>query len=104
MAETKNADIGCLAGIGALLLLPFMRMADGFVVMLLWRWFAVPLLHLPSLGLVGAIGLSVLIGTLTHHYSYAVEDPKYTLWVKVGSWFVLRCIILATGYVAHLFL
>lgn len=39
---------------------------EGFTIYKLWAWFAVPLLHAPSLGIAGAIGLSTLASAFQH--------------------------------------
>lgn len=47
---------------------------EGFVLIKLWNWFALPLFpSLPNLNIPQAIGISMLVGFLTHQY---MELPK----------------------------
>ena len=46
----------------ALVLMVPLQVIRGFTVSVLWGWYAVPYLNLPPLGVVPAIGLSLLVG------------------------------------------
>lgn len=50
-------------------LVVFSALWRGFVLTLLWAWFAQPVFGLPALGLAQAIGVSLTIGFLTHEYA-----------------------------------
>lgn len=49
---------------------------NGYALMVLWGWFVVPLFDLPPLTIAQAIGLSVLVGFLTHQRIESKEDEK----------------------------
>ena len=40
----------------------------GAVLVLLWDWFIVPKFGLPHLGIIDALGISMLVGLLTYQY------------------------------------
>ena len=46
----------------------------GFVLTKLWVWFIVPVFHVPLLTIALAIGLSLVIGFLTHQYMRNTDD------------------------------
>jgi hypothetical protein len=66
----------------------------GFVLSVLWGWFAVPL-GAPALGVVSALGLSVLLSYLLHH----TTGNK-----SLSDVFIEALAALSVGYVFHLFM
>ena len=48
----------------------------GYVLSVIWGWFAVPTFGLPPLSLVPAIGISYIIGFLTCQYNPPRKDDK----------------------------
>lgn len=62
--ETSTAScVGWL--LIAVLLTPVHWVLDGWVLSILWGWFAVPTFGLPALSIPTAIGLRVILGYLT---------------------------------------
>lgn len=62
---------------GALLLLPLVALLHGWVLTILWGWFVVSTLHVPSLTLFPAIGISLVLGFLI--YVPTPERPDDTV-------------------------
>jgi len=80
----------------------FFSIYRGFVLTLLWKWFAVPIFNLPSLSLVEAIGVSVLVGFLlggSRSYNDDNKDGK-----KLITAFMAPAVALLLGWVVHLFM
>lgn len=75
MNEKEVKDLlGCILGILAILVSPLGYILNGWVLSLLWEWFVVSVFGVPALGIAQAIGLSIIIGFLTRHVSYAKAD------------------------------
>lgn len=101
---------GCIIIVVALLATPFLYALDGWVLSILWRWFIVPF-DAPVLSVPAAIGVSIVVGFLTHQITYKhgrdgrsageqLEDSLST----IGTALVLPFITLLTGYIVSLFL
>jgi len=56
--------LGAILGVVALIVLSVAL--NGFALSLLWDWFIVPVFGLPKLPVTSAIGLSLVVGYLTH--------------------------------------
>ena len=69
---------------------------EGFVIYILWGWFAVPIFELRSLTIVQAIALSLMVGLLTNQY-YATPDGK--TWERFGFMFFHPLAVLAVGWI-----
>ena len=61
-------SVGCILVLVACVVAPFSYIVNGWVLAVLWRWFAVPL-GLPSLTVPYAIGVALIVGFLTHQQS-----------------------------------
>lgn len=61
--EGTLAVFGCL---GIVAMMPLIYVFDGYVLSVLWKWFAVPVFHLPALAIPYAIGISIIMSLLTH--------------------------------------
>ncbi len=49
---------------------------EGYVLSVLWRWFMVPILGLPALSVVQAIGIALVVAMLTHQKSHDYPEDK----------------------------
>jgi len=67
--------LGCLISFFGLLALPFAYVVNGWALSILWRWFVVSTLNLPSLSIPAAIGIAIIAGYLTEK-GYEDEDSK----------------------------
>jgi hypothetical protein len=92
-------DKDCLSVVALLLALPFGIVWQGFITVVLWGWFVVPLFGLPQLGIAYAVGLRALIGSFTIRQP---SDSEGVAAVIVKS-ILYPAAILAIGWVASLF-
>lgn len=104
--NTSRTDERAIAGcIAALLVGPpvfiamtaAMCLLEGYAIFKLWGWFAVPLLHAPSIGIAAAIGLSTLAGAFQNppamvKSEYRDNAAAYWPWLRYPFF-------LAIGYV-----
>ena len=66
-------------------LLVYGYVVDGYVLSMMWGWFIVPVFHLPTLSIVQAIGVGMVVSFLVRSYFMAKEDiNKKSKWEKVG--------------------
>lgn len=87
-----------------IILFPFSSIVRGWVLTILWKWFAVQPLHAPQLSIPVAIGL-VGIWTLLN-VNAAAEDPEYKkqpFWIKMMARLFVDLFGLGFGWVVHLF-
>ncbi len=70
-------------------------LARGFVLTVLWGWFAVPVFGLPPLGIAPALGLAVLLNYLLNH-----KRADQSLAGIFGN----ALATLGVGWVIHLFI
>jgi hypothetical protein len=73
----------CLFGIPALLV--FSAMWRGYVLAVLWGWFFVPYLHAPTISVTVAIGISLIVGFLTHQDFQKKEEDNKDWPKKIGE-------------------
>lgn len=87
--------IGLITIVGAIL--------DGFVISILWNWFMVPIFDLPSLSIISALGLSLVIAWFTSHNNTGKNEEVDNK--KAIILFIMRPILfLLIGYIVHLFM
>lgn len=55
----------------------FGTISRGFVIMKLWGWFMVTTFALPTLGLIQAMGVSLVVGLLTAEFSNIKTDEEW---------------------------
>lgn len=97
MNEKKDLDskdlalVGSLSILGLLIILPAIWIWNGYVLMILWRWFIIPISKLPSIGILEAMGIDLVVALLTftpsmkretNHWktlAYAVGGPGFAL-------------------------
>jgi len=60
---------------------------NGYALSVLWRWFVVPVFGLPELGIVSAIGISMVVHFLT--YQDMPEDKSKSF----GEKLTMKCMI-----------
>lgn len=73
----------------------------GVILQILWAWFMVPTFGFTPLGLAAAIGLSIVIGFLTHQY-VPTDDEDLDKSILYG--FIYPLVVLAFGFVVRLFM
>ena len=86
--------------IGLVLLMIVGYVLDGLALQFLWGWFMVPSLNLPVISFVQAIGISIVIGYLTHQYIHLRDEYEWELIVYT---IMSPIITLTVGWIVHLF-
>lgn len=89
----------------AILLIPFAAIWNGWALSVLWGWFVVPVFALPPLSVAPAIGISMVVGYLTHQPTVAQEhkgDEGLVYAIIVTA--VRPMIALSFGWVVHQFM
>lgn len=77
-------------------------MWEGYVLSILWKWFAMPLFNgLPALSLVHAIGISALVGLLTHQGGYKKPTEEESIRIMVYG-VINPTFVLLIGWIASL--
>lgn len=78
----------------------------GYVLSILWAWFAVPVFGLPALGIAAAIGVALVISFLTHQYVYTEDErgPAAKFGAMFGAAFLYPLIVLTTGWIVKGFM
>jgi len=108
--STNEFSTGCLAILGAIALIPILiatsALLNGWVLTKLWGWFIVPAFELPSLTLLPAIGIGLVVSLLTHqhvHNDYG-DDKAKALASALGAMILSPLMSLAIGYIVTLFM
>jgi hypothetical protein len=60
-----------------LFVLLYAQLLNGFALATLWAWFVVPTFQCVSLSIPAAIGISTVVGYLTHQVGTTKKDEKY---------------------------
>jgi len=107
-SEEENTLWGCFGVLVALIIGTILSTAvNGWALMTLWGWFVIPVFGLPSLSIVQAIGVALVVSFLTKHTDTSVQQKRSTgeaIGFLVGSSFFLPVITVAIGYVVHQFM
>jgi multisubunit Na+/H+ antiporter MnhB subunit len=73
---------------------------EGWVLSVMWKWFAVPLFGLPRLNIGECIGIAMICSLLTHQYQPTPKDQKSAdRWTAVLRLFVTGGIVLLVGWI-----
>lgn len=74
---------------------------EGFVLVKLWNWFALPLFPtLPTLNIPQALGISILVGFLTHQYIGLPElESRYDKIIRTVTILIKPWIVLLFGFI-----
>jgi hypothetical protein len=98
------ASIGWFVGVLALLALSLIW--RGYVLAVLWGWFAVPTFGLPELALAPAMGLSLVVSFLTYQIDATKkqEGSEMARFTKAAAHSLLMpALALGVGWVVHQF-
>jgi hypothetical protein len=68
---------------------------DGYVLMVLWGWFMVPIFHLPMLAIAQSIGLACVVNLVTHQY---IPSKKDDTWAPVAHAFIAPLMLFIVGW------
>jgi len=95
-----------IAILGVAVLLIIGTIWRGFVLSILWAWFAVPIFGLPALSITAAIGVALVIGFLVYQHQH-YEDTRsdyQKIASSVGVVIFYPALVLLMGWVVTLFL
>ena len=99
--KTKEEEI--IESLGALILFIPSILFSGWVVMLLWGWFIVPL-GMPEVGLALALGISVLVSAITPVNYHLMEKEGRSSFYKIVFNLIMNAVLLGFGFIVHLFM
>lgn len=90
---------------GVLALIAMSAVWRGYVLAVLWGWFVVPVFGLPTLSIVAAIGVSLVVGYLTHQISNRKSEQEgWSGFVESACQAALYPLLaLAIGWAVHQF-
>lgn len=103
----KKDKPSCALALAAILLMVPSIIWKGYVLTVLWGWFACPLFDLPKLHLAPAVGVALMASFLTHQYVDCQpkdEEPGEKLAGLLVLSFLWPLMALAIGWIAHLFM
>lgn len=96
----------CLLAVFAMLIVPIGAIWAGYVVSVLWGWFAVPALHAPPLTPLMAYGLMLIVyavkGSDTGKED-KTEPASHRLAFAVAKAFLSPCVSLLAGWIVRQF-
>lgn len=99
--------------LASLLVLPVSVALRGWVLMCFWKWFVVPVFHLPALGIMQAVGLSVAAMAFTASTGWtfrmlavakAVGAEEPGVMESAIQSIIHPLVVLVCGWAIHLFL
>ena len=96
-----------LALVGVVALLVISSVLNGWVLSILWGWFFVPVLDLPQLSTIQAIGIAMVVSYLTYQHieSDSSKDDTTTALVKAFFMAIFRPLLtLLFAWIVHMFM
>ena len=108
---TAGAVLGRVVSVVFLMI--FASIFNGYVLSVLWGWFVVPTFAAPTLGVVPAIGIALVVGYMTHQMRDKIfrdedkkEEPKFRQIMARGTAFAILKPLNALffGWIVHLFM
>lgn len=107
-SKEENTLWGCFGILVALFIGTVLStMVNGWALMTLWGWFIVPIFGLPSLTIVQAIGVAMVISFLTKRHDLSEQKKRSTsetISFLIGASFLLPAITVAIGFIIHQFM
>lgn len=79
---------------------------DGYVLVKLWSWFAVPVFGVPQISLAPAIGIGILVSFLTHQNIPSQKDREISevIGAALGETILYPAVVLFVGWVVSQFM
>ncbi len=101
MSSSKTSAIYAATFVGGLALVALLMIEQGWVLAVLWEWFAVPL-GAPAITIPGAIGIAVLLSTLVMRRNpKSADDP----WHDPFVFYAIKPVVaLCVGWIVKQFL
>lgn len=70
----------------------------GWVLSILWGWFAVPIFGLPPLGIAQAIAVAMIVSFMTHQY---IPSKEGDTWMPIFTMILTPLFALLVGWVVR---
>ena len=102
MTKDDNNMLALFGCFGVIAMMPVVSLIDGWALATMWRWFVVPIFHLPALGLAYAIGIGLVASLLTHQ-DKGKPDPSDTWYRPVTSALMRPLVTLGIAWIVRLF-
>lgn len=84
--------------------IPLVIAWEGFAIMLLWRWFLVPL-GAPEVSLAAAIGIALIVARLTNHGESVTHQQRDGAALRLACfWVTAPAFSIAAGWIVKGFL
>lgn len=96
-----DALVLTLCTVGAIVLMAIAVIIRGWVLSILWGWFAVPILGAPQIDIPQAIGIALVVGTLTHQY---VPSKEGDIWPPLAAIAIGPLVALLIGWIVKGFM
>lgn len=87
--------------VGIFTLMSAVVILRGYVLSILWGWIIVPIFGLPAIGVAQAIGISIVVGLMTHQY---VPSKDKEVWMPIITSILTLVFALIMGSVVRLWL
>ena len=94
--------VAFLKFIGIVVYSIFAVILGGIVLVDLWAWFIVPVFHMGVLNIPQAIGISILVGYMTHQVSHSKQTESMANIFLVG--FIRVLMAWGMGWIVHQFI
>jgi len=91
-----------LMALGLVGVIAVLAVLNGWVVSVLWGWFIVPLFSLPTLSIVQAIGLGMVVSYMTQPINFDQEEGELTK--KILTIFLRPPFVVGIGYIVLQFM
>jgi len=100
----KSITESLLEIFGTITVFALMVVWQGFVLSLLWKWLIVPVFQTPTLGLAGAIGITLIVNHLTKSVDTDEEFNISDLSDKILTTITMPLIALGMGWLVQFFI
>ena len=97
--------IACLTlALGVAVITVLLYILNGWVMSVLWGWFVVPYFDAPILSIPVFIGISLLVGMLTHSSTYIEAKDETEKIGRIVMPIFYPFLVLIIGSIVHLFI
>lgn len=103
MTDKKTLLAGCFGCLGLIAAIPIASALNGWAISVLWNWFAVPYLHVPTLAIVPAIGLRLLWSVFAYDAN-ANTQTKSEWWEPLPKILFAPLVAVGIGWMVRLWL
>lgn len=106
--KTDNKVVSCIGILTVLVVTTITgTIMNGWALTVLWIWFIIPVFNLPTLSIIQAIGIGMVVTFLTRHSinkEEAAKDTGAAIWTAIVSAVIVPLLTVGIGYIISLFL